>query len=126
MFLKFKLVFSFNLDPVFNFIIFVIFLFLFLLTPHIFIAFSAKIAKLKETQKRKNTICEHTCANCSCQNVRFFFFFLHLSLLPFFGISCFFRDVLIGFQKSKITKHEKQHKPKTTTTRKQDAKQKQI
>ena len=41
-------------------------------TP-IFIVFSAKNAKLKETQKtKKDTICEHTCANCSCQNVRFF------------------------------------------------------
>ena len=44
-------------------------------TP-IFIVFSAKNAKLKETQKtKKDTICEHTCANCSCQNVPFFLHF---------------------------------------------------
>ena len=52
-------------------------------TP-IFIVFSAKHAKFKETQKRKkDSICEHTCANCSCQNVLFFcifhFFFFAIS-----------------------------------------------
>ena len=37
--------------------------------------FSAKHAKFKNTQKIRNTICEHTCANCSCQNGRFSAFF---------------------------------------------------
>ena len=65
-------------------------------TP-IFIVFSAKNAKLKETQKtKKDTICEHTCANCSCQNVRFFSAFL---IFAVFGISMFFRDVFDRFPK---------------------------
>ena len=62
-------------------------------TP-ICIVFSAKNAKLKETQKtKKDTICEHTCANCSCQNVRFFFsaflIFAVLGLSMFFFQRCF-------------------------------------
>ena len=72
-------------------------------------------AKLKETQKRKkDTICEHSCANCSCQNVRFF---LHFS---FWGFRNFYFQramFLIGSQDSKITntkatktKKQQQHK----------------
>ena len=58
-------------------------------TP-IFIVFSAKNAKFKETQKRKkDTICEHFCANCFCQNVLFLCIF-HFWL---FAISKFFRHV---------------------------------
>ena len=71
-------VFNFNLDQflTLEFVIFLVFFcFLGAETP-IFIVFSAKNAKLKETQKtKKDTICEHTCANCSCQNVRFFCIF---------------------------------------------------
>ena len=66
-------------------------------TPPIFIVFSAKHANFKETQKRKkkkkNTICEHTRASCSCQNVRFlcfcifqFCFFCNIQFLE----RCFF------------------------------------
>ena len=47
-------------------------LFCFWLKPPFFMALSAKHANFKETHKRKNnTTCEHTSANCSCQNVRF-------------------------------------------------------
>ena len=84
------------------------FSFLFGWNPY-FIVFAANNAKFKETQKRKqNTICEHTCANCSCQNVLFcaFFFFVVLQF-PIFQ-RCF----LIGSQNSKIYKIWKQHKEK--------------
>ena len=55
-------------------------------TP-IFIVFSAKMQKLKKhKQEKKNTICENNCANCSCQNVRFFsaFFIFAVFQFPFF------------------------------------------
>ena len=52
----------------------------------LFVVLSAKDAKLKETQQKNDTICEHTCANYSCQNVRFF---LHFSFLLFFKFPCF-------------------------------------
>ena len=43
----------------------------------IFIVFFNKNAKFRETQKGKtNTICEHICANCYCQNVPFSAFFI--------------------------------------------------
>ena len=91
----------------------------------IFVVFSAKLQNWKKHKKEKNyTICEHICANCSCQNVRFFF--LHFSFCCF-GISMFSEMFFIGFQKSKANKTWKQQKQKkTTTTRKQDAKQKPI
>ena len=122
-------VFNFNLDQ-FLTLEFYFFFFCFFLffgggaeTP-IFIVFSAKNAKLKETQKtKKDTICEHTCANCSCQNVRFF---LHFWFLLFLEFPCFSEMFLIGFQNSKNHKIWKQQKQKTPTTRKQDEKQKQI
>ena len=63
----------------------------------------SKIAKLKETQKQKDTICEHTCANCSCQNVRFV---LHVSVLLFFDLPCIWEMFLIGSQK--LWKQQKQ------------------
>ena len=53
-----------------------------------FLCFS-KNANLKETPKRKNIVCEHTCSNCSCLNVRFSAFFI----FGVFGISNFWRDV---------------------------------
>ena len=79
-----------------------VFLFVFAETP-IFIVFSANNAKFEETQKKKNTICEHTCANCSCQNVLLCAFFI----FGFFAISNFCqRCFLIGSQNSKNTKYE--------------------
>ena len=77
------------LGPVFNasldqFSTLGVFFCVFLVETPIFIVFSAKNAKLKETQKRKkDTICEHTCANCSCQNVRFFSAFFIFVFLKF-------------------------------------------
>ena len=69
---------------------FCFFLFFFLAETPIFIVFSAKNAKLKETQKRnKDTICEHNCANSFCQNVRFLCIF-HFCCFSNFH---FFRDV---------------------------------
>ena len=64
-------------------------------TPN-FIGFSAKHAKFRETQKRKRgTIYEHKCANCSCQNVRFPAFFM----FALFSISIFSELFLNGFPK---------------------------
>ena len=96
--------------------------FLFLLKPLFFIVLSAKNAKFKETQKRKkDTICEHTCASCSCQNVLFLCIF---HFWVFCNFQCFQRCFLIGSQNSKNYKIGKQQKPKTTRRRKQDTKQK--
>ena len=63
----------------------------------------SKHAKFKETQKKKkDTICEHNCANCSCQSVRFSAFLI----FAVFSISVFIEDVLFGFPKSKIQKKQ--------------------
>ena len=87
--------------------------------------FSAKNAKFKETQKeKKDTICEHNCANCSCQSVRFFLHFLIFAV--FFQFPFFFEDVFVWFPKSKNTKN-KASKTKNNNKRKtKDAKQKQM
>ena len=64
--------------------------YVFLLKPLFYCVFS-KNAKYKDTQERKkDTTCEHTCANCSCHNVRFFFCIFHFGG---WGISNFSRDV---------------------------------
>ena len=60
----------------------------------------------KKTMRKKDTICEHNCANCSCQSVRFFCIF---DFCCFFNFR-FFEDVLFGFPKSKNTKQSKQNK----------------
>ena len=74
-----------TLGFLFFFVFFCVFFFFLAETP-IFIVFSAKHAKFKETQKRKkDSICEHTCANCSCQNALFCAFFI----FGFFAISNF-------------------------------------
>ena len=105
------------LGPVFNlyldqFLTYTFFLFVFVLLAEtsIFIVFSAKHAKLKETPKN-NTICEHNCANCSCQNVRFFFCIFHFCCFFNFHISEMF---LIGFPKSKknLSKQNKKQEQK--------------
>ena len=54
------------------------------------------------------------------------FFFLHFSFLGFLQFPNFSEMFLIGSQKSKNYKIPKQQKQKQTTTRKQDAKQKEI
>ena len=82
----------------FVFFVFFFFFFFFAETP-IFIVLSAKNAKFKETQKRKkDTICEHTCANCSCQNVPFLCIF---HFWVFCNFQFFQRCFLIGSQSSK-------------------------
>ena len=87
---------------------FVFFFFFFLAETPIFIVFSAKNAKFKETQKKKkDTICEHNCANCSCENV---LFFVHFSFLLFFQYPFFLMMFLNGFPKSKNTKKNKASK----------------
>ena len=68
------------LGPVFNLYLeqllrFEICHFLFLTETTILKVLSAKHAKSKDAQNRRNTICEHTSANCSCQNVHFFCIF---------------------------------------------------
>ena len=90
---------------------FVFFVFVLAETP-IFIVFSAKNTKFKETQKKKkHTICEHNCANCSCSSVLFFCIF-HFCC---FSISVFFEDVFVWFPKIKKYKKPKQAKQKTRT-----------
>ena len=67
--------------------------------PYFYSRFQQNMQNWKKHQKRKNdTICEHTCANCSCQNVRFFSAFF---IFAVFGISMFFRDVFDRFPKFK-------------------------
>ena len=92
-------VFNFNLDQFLTLEVCYFFVCFVLLKPLICIVLSAKHAKLKETQKRKNTICEHTCANCSCQNIRFFFVSSAFFIFAVLGISMFFRDVFDMFPK---------------------------
>ena len=104
--------FNFNLDQFLTLEFCYFFCFFRAETP-IFIVFSAKTAKLKETQKtKKDTICERTCANCSCQNVRFFCIF---DFCCFWNFHVFSEMFLIGFPKSKNTKKTKQAKQKTRT-----------
>ena len=83
-------------------------------TP-IFIVFSAKHAKLKETQKRnKDTICEHNCANSFCQNVLFLciFHFCCFFQFPFFSEMFFDRFPKIKKQQnSKARRTKKQQQP---------------
>ena len=97
-------IFNFNLDQFltleFSFFLFV--LVVFWLKPLFYSAFSKKCKIERNTKKKKDTICEHTCANCSCQNVRFFF--LHFSFLLFLEFPCFSEIFLTGFQKSKNNK----------------------
>ena len=66
---------------------------------------------LKKHKKEKNdTICEHTYANCSCQNVHFFCFILFFLQFPKCSEMFFDR-----FQKIKNNNISKQQKQKTTT-----------
>ena len=91
----------------------------------IFIVFSAQQCEIfKETQQRKkDTICEHNCANCSCQNVRIC---LHFSFLLFLEFP-FFRDVFDEVSKNqKITKYQSKKKKQKNNNKKKYAKQKQI
>ena len=57
----------------------------------------------KKYKKHQKALFVSTCANCSCQNVRFF---LHFSFLLFCNFQNL-RDFLIGNQKSKIIKYQK-------------------
>ena len=57
---------------------------------------------LKKHKTEKDTICEHTCANCSCPSVLFSAFFIFV----LFATSKFWEMFLIGSQKSKITKYQ--------------------
>ena len=78
----------------------------FWLKPY-FKVFSAKMQHLKKHKKKKDTICEHNCANCSCPNVLFSAFFI----FAVFPISIF-RDVFDRFPKTKNNKKPKQAKKK--------------
>ena len=108
--------FNFNLDHFFGILLF----FVFAETP-IFIVFSTKNAKLKDTQKRnKDTICEHNCANSFCQNVRFFCFCIfHFCCVS--NVHFFIRDVLWQVSKNqknnKIAKQEEQKNNNNQKTR---------
>ena len=98
-------VFNLYLDQFLTYIFF--FLFFFVLKPLFYSVFS-KNTKFKETQKKKkHTICEHNCANCSCSSVLFSAFFI----FAVFSISVFLKMFLFGFPKSKNTKNQsKQNK----------------
>ena len=98
-------IFNFNLDqvptpatPFFSFFLFFCFCFFCLgggLKPYFYSVFS-KNANWKK--HKHDTICEHTCANCSCQNVLFFAFFV-FAVFP-----CFWEM----FLSNKIWKQQKQ------------------
>ena len=70
-----------------------------------FYCVSAKMQHWKKHKKKKCTICEHTCANCFCQNVYFSAFFIFVV----FELHVFWEMFLIGSQKSsnKIWKQQK-------------------
>ena len=84
------------------------------LKPYFYSVFS-KNAKLKETQKRKkDTICEHNCANSSCQNVRFFSAFFIFAVFPICILSEMFFDRFPKIKKqqnSKARRTKKQQQP---------------
>ena len=102
--------FNFNLAHFLTLEFCYLFIFFLAETP-IFIVFSAKNAKLKETQKRnKDTICEHNCANSFCQNVRFCAFFI----FAVFPVSIFSEMFFDWFPKIK-----KQQNSKARRTKKQ-------
>ena len=95
-------VFNFNLDQflTLEFVIFWVFC-LFGLKPLFYSVFS-KNAKLKETQKTKNTLFVNTPVLTVLVTMSVFSAFL---IFAVFGISMlFFRDVLIGFQNSRNIK----------------------
>ena len=79
------------------------------------IGFSAKMQILKTRHKRKHAICEHTCANCSCQNVCFFL------IIHFWGVRNF-QNLERFFDSSPNSRNTRcQRKTNPKTTRKQDA-----
>ena len=103
---------------------FCFFLFFFLAETPIFIVFSAKNAKFKETQKRKKTLFVHTIVLTGLVQVSFFAAFF---IFAVFSISVFFEDVFVWFPKIKKYKKTNQAKPKNKNKRKtKDAKQKQM
>ena len=120
-------VFNLYLDQflTYNVFFFLLFCFLFGWTP-ICIVFSAKMQNLEkhkfDKKKKKDTICEHNCANCSCQNVRFVFF-LHFSVLLFLLFPFLSEIVFDRFPKIQKYKSNK-NKKKNNNTRTQDAKEK--
>ena len=104
-------VFNLYLDQFLTYKICYFFVFFLAETP-IFIVFSAKNTKFKETQKKKkHTICEHNCANCSCSSVLFFCIFHFCCFFNF----VFFEDVFVWFPKIKKYNKPKQAKQKTRT-----------
>ena len=85
--------FNASLDQFLTLVFFVFFLFFWGggWNPYFYSVFS-KHAKIKETQKRKkDTICEHTCATALVKMSFFCAFFIFVFF--FFAISNFFRDV---------------------------------
>ena len=114
------------LGPVFNlyldqfltykicyFSVFFVFMFFFLAETPIFIVFSAKKYKFKETQKRKNTLFVNTIVLTALVQVSFFSAFFIFAV--FFQFSVFFEDVFVWFPKIKKIKKPKQAKQKTRT-----------
>ena len=110
------------LGPVFNLYLdqfltykicyFFVFFCFFLAETPMFIVFSAKNAKFKETQKRKNTLFVNTIVLTALVQVSFF---LHFSFLLFFSFHFFVEDVFVWFPKIKKYKKPKQAKQKTRT-----------
>ena len=108
--------FQLMLGPVFKHNMFCIFALL--LKPLCLYCFQQNMQLLKT---RKDTICEHTCANCSCENVRFFFIF-HGGFRNFQFSEKRFLDRWPTIKTYQNTKAK--HKQRKTT--KLDAKQKKI
>ena len=86
--------------------------------------FSAKCKIERNTKKKKQTLFVNTLVLIVL--VKMSVFFSAFFMFVVFGISMFFRDAFDRFPKIKKTKYESNKNKKTTTTRKQDAKQKQI
>ena len=107
-------VFNLYLDQFLTYKICFFFCFCFLAETPIFIVFSAKNTKFKETQKRKNTLFVNTIVLTALVQVSFF---LHFSFLLFFSISVFFEDVFVWFSpnqkiQKKQSKQNKKQEPK--------------
>ena len=100
-------VFNFNLDQflTLEFCYFFFFLVFWGAETPIFIVFSAKNAKLQETQKTKKTLFVNTIVLTVLVKMSVFFF-LHFWFLLFLEFPCFSEMFLIGFPKSKNTKNK--------------------
>ena len=114
-------VFNMYLDQFLTYKMCYLFLFFWAETPN-FIVFSAKMQKIKKHKKEKKTLSVNTIVLTALVKMSVFFCIFHFCCLC---NSMFSEMFLKSFQKSKHNKIGKQEEQKTTT-RKQDAKQKEL